>query len=258
MRSFHKLAPTAPIDGLRRGEDDLDPRSRTPAGRKAPGRRPRLPPRSCTSSSCRRSPDAHRVTSPWRRTSPGRPGGRKYPHSLSYQEEHLRHLPPITLVDRRRRRTRPGRVEIDRHERFVHVLEDPLHRPSDAFFIAALISFRRGASGQLRRQVHQKRSGWGRGSPSRRAFLQLGMTSETALAAPVVVGIIGHPRPAPGAGPCAAGRGSSGRSCKWIVVSGRARSRRCRAAPWRPGARQFVVRRALERMKCFDGSNSSR
>src|SRR5512140_468933 len=69
--------------------------------------------------------------------------------------EHLRHLPADHL---RGEGVEGGRgrivVEIDRDERLVHVLEDPLHGPLGGLLHRRVDLFRRGARRQLRRQVH--------------------------------------------------------------------------------------------------------
>src|SRR5512141_1816962 len=69
--------------------------------------------------------------------------------------EHLHHLPADHLG---REGVEAGRgrvvVEIDRDERLVHVLQDPLHGPLGGLLHRRVDLFRRGALRQLRRQVH--------------------------------------------------------------------------------------------------------
>src|SRR5660397_128060 len=71
--------------------------------------------------------------------------------------EHLHHLPAEDLG---REGVEGGRcrvvVEIDRDERFVHVLEDPLHGALGGLLHRRVDLFRRGALRQLHREVHHR------------------------------------------------------------------------------------------------------
>src|SRR5512143_1970857 len=119
----------------------------------------------------------------------------EYPHSLSYQASTFAIFPPITLVDRASKEADTGSwlksTETSGSSTYWRI---PFIGPSEAFRIAALISSAEAFFDSS--AVRSTRETFGVGTriaiPSSFPFSS-GMTSETALAAPVVVGIIETP-----------------------------------------------------------------
>jgi len=151
---------TAPIDGSAGARTISDPPGADTSGRR-PGRRRRFRARSCTSSSCRRSPgraSRHSLgdelaRSTRRQEYPTRCRTRRAPSPS----------PPITLSKGVVRRTRQGRwLKSIETRRLVHVLEGSPSSAPRRLPHRRVDLIRRGASGQAPPSgPPRKRSGWG-------------------------------------------------------------------------------------------------